>query len=444
VIHGGDISDKTYGIWKKKGSDAADSEYETIWGQLYDAGIAMISAVGNHDYARDQSDELNQEVNKFVLQSYQKTKDLKGDSFSFEEFNDGSNVIPSYFNSVFRGVQIVNLNHYEPVERNTNQLNDLEESLDYDKQTIFFGHFPIFSLPEDVENEYKNLIGTFNQSKTIYLSGHAHRRLRRFEIPDSGNWFEDYVAPYPHYYPFPRESFDPLDVPGIYAVLVSPTNGVLQVKTIDIPYYEVSGCWANNTICGVGTTCNLCCYTVVGTVCGGELFEDGVLCELGTTCQQCKNKATLWVDHGGYDAHMACGTECWPDGTVCGAGSTCNKCCNTARNALGTKCGGDLWNDGTLCGLGTTCNHCRNRATYWTSKTMTACGTEPCWPDWTVCGAGTTCNKCCNTARNAAGTKCGGSAWRDGTRCALGTTCNFCQNRATWWWSKFATACGSQ
>merc|ERR1712130_81025 len=110
--------------------------------------------------------------------------------------------------------------------------------------------------------------------------------------------------------------------------------------------------------------------------------------------------ATHWTSK----AMTACGTEpCWPDGTVCGAGSTCNKCCNTARNAAGTKCGGDLWNDGTLCGLGTTCNHCRNRATYWTSKTMTACGTEPCWPDWTVCGAGTTCKKCC---RNQMWWKC--------------------------------------
>jgi Trypsin len=52
--------------------------------------------------------------------------------------------------------------------------------------------------------------------------------------------------------------------------------------------------------------------------------------------------------------------------------------------------------DGSLCGLGTTCHQCAKPATYWYSKAMTACGTEPCWPYRTVCGAGTTCNQCCN------------------------------------------------
>lgn len=32
----------------------------------------------------------------------------------------------------------------------------------------------------------------------------------------------------------------------------------------------------------------------------------------------------------------------------------------------------------------------------------------------------------------------------DGTRCLLGTTCNNCYNPATWWWTKFFTACGTQ
>jgi len=100
------------------------------------------------------------------------------------------------------------------------------------------------------------------------------------------------------------------------------------------------------------------------------------------------------------------------------------------------------WEDGTLCDEGTTCDYCKNDATYWTNKAHKACGAE-CWPDGEICGAGTTCNKCCNTARDALGTKCGGSKWKDGTLCGLGTTCNFCQNKASWWWSKFAVACGS-
>jgi Fungal cellulose binding domain len=203
-------------------------------------------------------------------------------------------------------------------------------------------------------------------------------------------------------------------------------------------------CWKDGTVCLAGTTCKKCCNTArdaLGTKCGGAKWKDGTACGVGTTCNLCENKATWW-DRKFF---TACGTEpCWKDGTVCGAGTTCKKCCNTARDALGTKCGGAKWKDGTACGFGTTCNFCENKATWWDSKFMTACGTEPCWEDGKVCGAGTTCKKCCNTARDALGTKCGGAKWKDGTACGLGTTCNFCENPATWWDSKFFTACGTE
>jgi Fungal cellulose binding domain len=188
------------------------------------------------------------------------------------------------------------------------------------------------------------------------------------------------------------------------------------------------------------TTTNGQCESFLGDSDTAD-WEDGKICGLGTTCNQCANPATYW----GSKAFTACGSEpCWADGTVCGAGTTCSKCCNPARNALGTKCGGAAWADGTLCGLRTTCSLCQNRATYWVSKAFTACGAEPCWADGTVCGVGTTCSKCCNPARDALGTKCGGAAWRDGTLCGAGTTCNLCQNRASYWFSKAFTACGSE
>jgi len=176
----------------------------------------------------------------------------------------------------------------------------------------------------------------------------------------------------------------------------------------------IADCLPDNTVCGVGTTCNNCCntaYNYGGTQCGGTCLPDGEICGLGTTCNLCCN---------GSVSPGVCGT-CLPDNAVCGAGTTCNNCCNTAYNALGTQCGGSCLADGTNCGLGTTCNLCCNG-----SVSPGVCGT--CLPDNTVCGVGTTCNNCCNTAYNAVGTQCGGSCLADGTICGLGTTCNLCCN----------------
>jgi len=58
---------------------------------------------------------------------------------------------------------------------------------------------------------------------------------------------------------------------------------------------------------------------------------------------------------------------------------------------------GNCWANGKLCGLGTTCkNCCAMKATYWLTKAMTACGSEPCWKKGATCGKGTTCKLCCN------------------------------------------------
>jgi hypothetical protein len=54
------------------------------------------------------------------------------------------------------------------------------------------------------------------------------------------------------------------------------------------------------------------------------------------------------------------------------------------------------WADGKVCALGSTCSYCQNPATYWPTKSATACGKDPCWTYRTICGAGTTCNNCCN------------------------------------------------
>eukprot|EP01084_Bolivina_argentea_P253116 425082_1 len=323
VIHGGDLSDGNHGTWAKQGSGAADYLFSNVWQQLYDAGIPMISALGNHDYAEQWSKQpaekwpvISQQANKFVLDSYDKTKDLLGDDFEFNEFRSTESLhAPSLFKSKFHQLQIVNLNYYALYKQNEMQFYTLSNSLEYDKKTIFFGHVPIYeinTLKDDVVKQDKNTSNTtFEEVKkliqkfdnTIYVSGHDHWKHTK-----NYSGFTDYIAAYPHLWEQPGGSGNYLDA-GMYAILVSPTSGVLQVKNILIPYEQISGCWADGTVCGVKTTCGQCCREArlaLGTQCGGGKWPDGTICGLGTTCGLCQNKASAWDGKG-----FACGTDCY-------------------------------------------------------------------------------------------------------------------------------------
>jgi Trypsin len=88
----------------------------------------------------------------------------------------------------------------------------------------------------------------------------------------------------------------------------------------------------------------------------------------------------------------------WLEAATCSMSDSRSYCPTTAKPSPAPVAppSGSTLPDGTLCGLGTTCDRCTNSATYWYSKAMTACGTEPCWPYRTICGAGTTCNQCCH------------------------------------------------
>jgi len=70
------------------------------------------------------------------------------------------------------------------------------------------------------------------------------------------------------------------------------------------------------------------------------------------------------------------------------------------------------WGDGTTCLFGTTCASCINEATWWYTKTFSACGQEP--------------------------------KLADGTKCWPGFSCRACENESTWWAEKNSAACGKQ
>merc|ERR1719464_1646634 len=178
VIHGGDISDLDYGTWSalgttgsSKGDDASDHLYSDHWQQLYDAGIPMISALGNHHF--DLTKPSTSEPNTFVSQSYAKSKDLMGDDFEYKEFkNTHDKNGPSLFVSDFEGVQIVNLNYLVNSLEYSDQYNALSDALDDSKTTMFFGHFP---LPGRTITRVTSLMNRFD-GKAKYFCGHNHVR----------------------------------------------------------------------------------------------------------------------------------------------------------------------------------------------------------------------------------------------------------------------------
>lgn len=437
VIHGGDISDYTYGTWDKKGSDAASYLMDNVWGQLYDAGIPMISSLGNHDFnAKNPVASYNAEANDFVRDTFARSKRLKGSDFSFSEVQG---VGPSLFVAEFGGVQIVNFNYHAfLLDPNQKQFNELANQLDRSKKTIFFSHYPLSSYPSNKQTYIINLISQFAPG-TAHFSGHRHQKRKEEKTK-----FNDYIAAYPHPWEDSQKSGEYFKA-GMYAALISPDNGVLQVKNIELPYQDITGCWSDGTVCLQGTTCNQCCNTArqaLMTQCGGAEWDDGTQCGLGTTCRACRNKATYWYGK----AFTACGEEpCWGDGTRCLAGTSCNSCCNGYEwwdGPFGHHCGREpAWEDGTVCAVGTTCNNCKNKATYWYGKAFTACGQEPCWGDGTRCLAGTSCNSCCNSYEwwdGPFGHHCGREpCWGRGTVCGAGTTCNSCCSGASCPWYQF-------
>jgi len=323
------------------------------------------------------------------------------------------------------------------------QYNALSEALDDSKTTMFFGHYPIargLYKFGTVLTRTTKLINRFG-GEANYFCGHAHVKSGPNRIPFTTS--SEYVAAYPH--PNWGNGKGGYADAGLYAILVSPTKGILQVKNIGIPD-SAYDCYADGALCLIGTTCNNCCRPAHESFCGGggKTWPDGTLCGIGTTCDRCENEHTYWYGK----AMTACGEEPrWGDGTIC-VGDACDVCRNKAtfwHGKVHMACGTEpKWQDGTACAAGTSCNACLNTATWWHGKSGMACGKEPCWNDGTTCLAGSTCSQCCNEARTDMGTKCGGSKWGDGTRCGLGTTCNFCQNKATYWPGKAFTACGSE
>ena len=307
VIHGGDLSDTTY-HW----DFTADELFDMTYQQFYDANIPMISILGNHD---ETNGIPHSQAELFVRKSFNKAEYLSSD-FSFDEIPKDTTSKNSYYTAKFKGLQIATVN--DALESTGSQWSIFKSKLDTNKPALFFSHRPLGDQQREEAKLGSNLIDYIKRfPNPTHYAGHDH-----VYYPESHGGFTSYVAPYLHLKESSKSGvYHP---PGFLALLVSPAQGVLETKVINYDYEEVTRCWPDESICGVGTTCKYCCHTnrnALGTKCGGKKWDDGILCGYGTTCDYCKNSATYWYGK----AFTACGSEpTWGDGTLCLAGTSCN------------------------------------------------------------------------------------------------------------------------
>ncbi|CAB9525006.1 expressed unknown protein [Seminavis robusta] len=265
VIHGGDISHQWscngFKWFILGGCRNAQDEYKDVWDRLYKAGIPMISAYGNHDWnARDgtgnpwgsetdqprdeNTDFINRWSNEFTTLSYEKSAKLTNGNLEYEEFYPTGDIGQSMFRATYGGIQIVNFNsafNWQSYDRTDNgmvydaddQFERLSRSLDRNMKTIFFEHYPLnkggsIGSQSPSRNTALSLIREFGEG-VAHFSGHFHvNRVYPYTAAEPN--FNDYVAPYPHIWNG--------NEPGFLAILMSRTQGVLQVKTLDIPGLE--------------------------------------------------------------------------------------------------------------------------------------------------------------------------------------------------------------
>jgi Calcineurin-like phosphoesterase len=262
VIHGGDISHMwscdNFEWFLLGGCRNPQDEYRDVWNRLYKAGIPMISAFGNHDWRvrngtgnpwdsgadepRDkETDYINTWSNEFTTLSYEKSVKVTEGKFQYEEILPTGDIGQSVYRATFGGIQIVNFNsafNWQSYDRTENgmvysaddQFARLSQTLDRSMKTIFFNHHPLNkggAIGEQTPSvdTMISLVREFGEG-VAHFSGHYHVNLvYRYDAAQPA--FNDYVAPYPHTWNG--------DEPGLLAILVSPTQGVLQVKKLDIP-----------------------------------------------------------------------------------------------------------------------------------------------------------------------------------------------------------------
>jgi hypothetical protein len=269
VILGGDISaDRSTSIDADLG----------LWKPLYDNGIAFVAGFGNHDWeplnfgddgpGYSVSGHLsNESTNAFTRETYRRSATLTS-KFRYREVGPTSTHGPVNFHAVYRGVEIVNFNtflyqpsYYYPegwpltcnllgggagcqifasaepqIERMANLLTPT-----FTRTALFVQHYPLSTNDNwwsdydtsgtSIAQKKARLLGLMSRFEHVALfAGHNHSDLRTTH-QFAGRSLPEYVAPY-----FGGgNGDDPSRGGGFLALLVSPTKGILEVRTVLAP-----------------------------------------------------------------------------------------------------------------------------------------------------------------------------------------------------------------
>jgi len=336
VIHGGD-NNSMLGCKSEPASvcRSVQQEWDDIWKTPFEGNLPLISAFGNHDWQTAEgtgdmsslvwgdpsdprvirTDVINSGAQELVAKTYEESAKLGVET---QEFAPIGEIGPIMYRSTFRGIQIANFNvavfwesyNDQGVYNSESQVNALFQSLDRNMATLFFQHYPLgdtcnfsdfwcgclgFFCSEIIE---KTVDRIQEFPRAILLTGHRHKPRTQdyptFFQPDRYS-FVEYVAPYPH-------TWDGL-APGFYAMLVSPTEGVLQVKQVEVPG-----------------------------------LDDGEPCDMLDTCKLCGSGANLWSPYSETD--YRCGVEPLAgSGAPCPIFLLCNDICpNTNDDGVKNEC----------------------------------------------------------------------------------------------------------
>ncbi|MFB0985416.1 MAG: metallophosphoesterase [Phycisphaerales bacterium] len=237
-----------------------------LWAPFFEAGIPVLAGFGNHDWEPESwgdspsyslaGHRSNESTTAFTRETYRRSAEISP-NLAYREIGPTAEHGPVTFHANYKGVDIVNFNtflyqpSYEypagwPITCNplgggagcqtfvsaVPQIEAMESLLadDASTPTIFVQHYPL-STSDGWWDDYETTDTTLAERKqrllnmiarrtqAVFLAGHNHRSSQR-TWPVGDQVVDEYVAPY----------FG--DGGGVIAVLVSPTRGILEVRTL--------------------------------------------------------------------------------------------------------------------------------------------------------------------------------------------------------------------
>lgn len=246
-----------------------------LWQVLYNNNILFLAGFGNHDWDPDffgddgpgyslAGHTSNENTKLFCRESYRRSAQVSS-KFTYRELNPTSTHGPVTFHADYKGIKIVNFNTFLyhpsyyypagwPLNCNLlaggagcqvfvsaeNQIQKMEDIVFQDTSSthIFFQHYPVLS--SSWWNDYGASNTTYiekrdrlfdmliNSQKSVLLTAHWHSSATQNHT-HKGKPIIEHTAPY-----FGGANGDDrTQGGGFIALLISPSKGILEVKTIN-------------------------------------------------------------------------------------------------------------------------------------------------------------------------------------------------------------------